>query len=196
MDRAQGTPAQQARRAELQAKQEELKRQRGATRDPAEKEKIRAQLKALRDEESALDDQVMAEYQQWVASGGAQAAMQTNAAAAPAKEFTVRVIVNRFLSVDDRATPWSVPGASLGFAQPQGCHDGGLCCFTLLLGPYAREKKVSGYTGYILPEKGPGPATRARGITVGIEGPADKAEDMRGFLQRVDLAKLKSLLAG
>jgi hypothetical protein len=70
-DRAKGTPAQQARLAALDAKDVELKRDRDKTRDRGEKERIRAELKAVRDEGNKLHEQVMADYQAWVASGGA-----------------------------------------------------------------------------------------------------------------------------
>jgi hypothetical protein len=82
-DRAKGTPEQQARLTALDAKDAELTRARDHTRDRGEKERIRAELKAVRDEGNKLREQVMADYQAWVASGGATAALQNADKALP-----------------------------------------------------------------------------------------------------------------
>lgn len=191
MDRASGTPEQQAKLAALDARDEELTRARNAAKG-AEKERIRAELKAVQNEANELRDQIMADYQAWVASGGAMQAMQGAGASLPPKELTVRALVNQDVSLPDKAAPYKLAGYPLAFEQQEGCQDPGTFCVTVFLGTYEKEKRVSGYTRFNLRGAGAGVATKARGMALVVAGPQDKAQAVRDFLAKVDIAKLKA----
>jgi hypothetical protein len=191
-DRAKGTPEQQARLTALDAKEAELTRARDHTRDRGEKERIRGELKAVRDEGNKLREQVMADYQAWVASGGATAALQNADKALPAKELTVRAYVNQEVNVNDKAAPYKLPGFPLAFEQGDGCQDTYTCCITVLLGVFEKEKRVSGYTRYNLRNANLGVPTKARGMAVVVAGPKEKPQSVRDLLGQIDLAKLKA----
>ena len=193
-DRAKGTPEQQARLAALDAKDAELTRARDKTRDRGEKERIRAELKAVRNEGNKLRDQVMADYQAWVASGGATAALQNADRALPAKELTVRAFVNQEVNPNDKAAPYKLPGFPLAFEQGDGCQDYDTCCITVLLGAFEKEKRVSGYTRYHLLNANLGVPTKPRGMAIVVAGPKEKPQSVRDFLGQIDLAKLKAVL--
>jgi hypothetical protein len=194
MDRAKGTPEQQARLAALEAKEAELARARDATRDRGEKDRIRAERKAVSDEANKLSDRIVADYQAWVASGGATAAMQDADRALPPKELTVRALINQDVSLIDKAAPFKLAGFPLAFEQSEGCQDVGATCITVFLGTFDKEKRISTHTRYNLRNANLGVATKARGMAIVVGGPKDKAQDVRDFLKQVDLAKLKSLL--
>jgi hypothetical protein len=193
-DRAKGTPEQQARLAALDAKDAELTRDRNKTRDRSEKERIRAELKAVRDEENKLREQVMADYQAWVASGGATAALQNTDRALPPKELTVRAFVNQEVNLNDKAAPYQLPGFPLSFEQSEGCRDYNTCCITVFLGAFEKEKRVSGYTRYNLRNANLGVPTKPRGMAIVVAGPKEKPQSVRDLLRQIDLAKLKALL--
>ncbi len=194
MDRAKGTPEQQAMLAELDAKGAELKKARDSTRDRGEKEKIRAALKVVRDRADSLQTAIMADYQAWVASGGAATAAQDMQKTLPAKELSVRIVINQTISVLDTASHYEVEGVPLAFDKAEGCAGYDTYCLTLLIGPFAKTDKVSGRDRYKLPDVAPGVPTKARGIAVMIGGPKDKPEAVRELLQQIDLAKLKALV--
>jgi hypothetical protein len=193
-DRAKGTPEQQAKLAALDAKDAELSKARNNTRDRGEKDRIRAELKAVQAEANQIRDQIMAEYQSWVMSGGANAALQNLNKALPAKEFTVKVLLNQDLSVNDKAVPYRIPEFPLAFEQDVECQRFDNRCLTVLLGPFDREKRVSGYTRYNLRSANLGVPTKPRGMAIVVEGPKDKPQSVRDFLGKIDLKKLKSLL--
>jgi hypothetical protein len=193
-DRAKGTPEQQARLTALDAKDAELTRARDKTRDRAEKERIRAELKAVRDEGNKLREQIMADYQAWVASRGATAALQNADSVLPAKELTVRAYVNQEVNVNDKAAPYNLPGFPLAFEQGDGCQNYDTCCITVLLGVFEKEKRVSGYTRYNLRNANLGVPTKPRGMAIVVAGPKEKPQRVRDFLGQIDLAKLKAVL--
>ena len=193
-DRAKGTPEQQARLAALDAKDAELTRDRNKTRDRGEKEQIRAELKTVRDEGNKLREQVMAEYQAWVASGGATAALQNVNRALPAKELTVRAFINQEVNLNDKAMLYQFPGFPLAFEQSEGCRDYNTCCITVFLGAFEKEKRVSGYTRYNLRNVNLGVPTKPRGMVIVVAGPKEKQQSVRDFLKQIDLAKLKAVL--
>jgi hypothetical protein len=193
-DRAKGTPEQQARLATLDAKDAELTRDRNKTRDRSEKERIRAELKAVRDEANKLREQAMADYQAWVASGGATAALQNLDRALPAKELTVRSFINQEVSLNDKAAPYQLPGFPLAFEQNEGCRDYNTCYITVFLGAFEKEKRVSGYTRYNLRNTNLGVPTKPRGMAIVVAGPKEKPQSVRDFLKQIDLAKLKAML--
>lgn len=193
-DRAAGTPEQQAKITALEAKDAELTRARNAARG-AEKERIRAELKAVEKEANAVRDQIMADYQAWVMSGGAMQAMQGAGAALPPKELTVRAVVNQDVSLSDKGAPYPLPGYPLAIEQQDGCQDPGTGCITVFLGTFEKEKRVSGYTRYNLRAAGPGVPTKPRGMALVVAGPKDKPQAVREFLAKVDLAKLKAQVA-
>ena len=194
MDRVKGTPEQQAKLAELEAKQTELKKARDATRDRAEKERIRAALKVVRERADSLQTAIMTDYQAWVASGGANAAAQAMQKTLPAKELTIRIVANQTISVLDTAPHYEVEGIPLAFEKSEGCASYDTYCLTVLIGPFTKTDKISGRDRYKLPEVAPGVATAARGIAVMVGGPKDKPEAVRELLQQIDLAKLKTLV--
>lgn len=192
MDRAKGTPEQQARLAALDAKHAELTRARDKTRDRSEKERIRAERKAVNDEGNKLRHQVMADYQAWVASGGATAALQNAERALPAKELTVRAFVNQEVDLNDKAAPYKLPGFPLAFEQGDRCQDYNTCCITVLLGAFEKEKPISGR--YSLRNANLGVPTKPRGMAIVVAGPKEKPQSVRDFLGQIDLAKLKAVL--
>jgi hypothetical protein len=193
-DRARGTPEQQARLADLRARDEALHRARDKARDRAEKDRLRAEMKAVQAEENALLDQIASAYQAWVASGGAAAAQQGLEKALPPGRLGARFLVNADLSVDDRATAYALPGFPLAFEQREGCQDPGSSCITVLIGSFEKEKRVSGYTRYAPRRPRPGVSTKARTIALVVSGPGDRPESARAFLGRVNLARLAELV--
>lgn len=190
MGMIQGSPEQQAKRDALNAKSEELKKARKKTRDPAEKERIRAELKKLNAEENALTDEIAA----GLSAGGAEQAMRGTDAALPAKELSIRILVNQDVQIADRAKPYTVAGASLAFAQQEGCQDSGMSCVTVLLGDFIREKKISGTTQYTLLNANLGVPTKPRGMALIVSGPKDTPETAQNFLHQINLPKLRALL--
>jgi hypothetical protein len=193
-DRAKGTPEQQARLAALDAKDEGLRQARNATRDRGEKDRIRAEQKAVQEEANKLRAQIMAQYQAWVAAGGATVALQDSQQSLPAKELIVRALVNQEVSLSDKAAPYKLSGFPLAFEQGEECRDHGTSCISVFLGAFDKEKRVSGYTRYNLRNANLGVPTKPRGMVLVVAGPKDKAQTVRDFLKQVDLAKLRSLL--
>ncbi len=194
MERAKGTPEQQAELAELDAREAALSKSRSETKDPARKAEIKAEIKAVRDEAGALRDKIMADYQAWVMSGGAEAATQDIAKSMPAKELSVRVRINEDVSLNDKALPCEMAGVPLAFEQPEGCEGLDDCCITLFLGTYTKVKKISTHTLYQVSTTDLGLPTRARGIALTVTGPQDRRETVRDFARQIDLAKLKAML--
>lgn len=195
MDRAKGTPEQQARLAALNAKDGELKRRRDATRDRAEKDRIRTELKAVHEEESRVNDQIMADYQAWVESGGAMAAMQSATQSLPAKEFTIRVVVNQDVSVSGAAAPLKLAGLPLAFEQSAGCEKYDDACVTVLLGQFDKDKEKRGsHWLYTLHPANLGVVTKPRGLMLVVAGPKQHAQRVRELAALVDFARLKALL--
>jgi hypothetical protein len=194
MDRAKGTPEQQARLDAIDAKDAELTRARDKTRDRGEKERIRAELKTVRNEGNKLREQVMADYQAWVASGGATAALQNADRTLPAKELTIRAFVNQEVHLNDKAAPYKLTGFPLTFEQGDGCQDYNTCCITVLLGAFEKEKRISGYTRYNLRNANLGVPTKPRGMAIVVAGPKEKPQSVRDFLGQIDLVKLKAVL--
>ncbi len=190
MDKVKGTPRQQEKRAALEARERELYNARKSTRDPGEKEKIRARLKAVRAEASALDDEINAQYQEWVRQGG-QTTMMQNVSSAVPPEVSVQVLVNQSVYLGDKAIPFPVEGATLAFEQGN-CGDSRKYCLTVLLGPFEKGRK--GSHRYELQNAGGGVSTKARGMGVIFSGPKDKAPDVKALLKKTDLARLKALL--
>lgn len=194
-DRATGTPEQQARLAALDAKDEQLRAAREATRDRGEKDRIRAEQKAVQKEANALRDQVMEAYTAWVAAGGANVALQESEQSLPARELTVRVLVNQDVSVNEKAAPFTLAGAPLAFELADGCEKYGDVCISVLLGPFVRDKDKRGtHWLYQLRGASPGVPTKPRGMAVVVAGPKGKAQAVRDLLAQVDLAKLRGLL--
>jgi hypothetical protein len=195
MDRAKGTPGQQARLAVLDARDEELTQARNATRDRAEKDRIKAEKKAVQGEANALRDQIMAEYTAWVASGGAMEAMQSATQSAPPREFTIRVLVNQDVSVSGAAAPVKIAGAPVALEQSEGCAMGGDNCVTALLGPFKRDGgKRGSHWLYQLHNANLGVPTKPRGMMIVVAGPKQHAQRVRELAAQVDYAKLKALL--
>jgi hypothetical protein len=194
MDRAAGTPERQAKLAALDARDAELTRARNAAKG-AEKERIHAELKAVEREANAPRDQIMADYQAWVMSGGAAQALQDAGQSLPPKQLSARAVVNQDVSLPDKAAPYPFPGYPLAFEQQEGRQDPGTGCNTVFLGTFEKEKRVSGYTRHNLRGAGPGAATRARGMALVVAGPKDRPQAVRDFLAKVDLAKLRAQVA-
>jgi len=193
-DRAKGTPEQQARLAALDAKDEQLRQAREATRDRGEKDRIRTEQKAVQKEANQLREQIMDAYQAWVAAGGANTALQSHEQSLPARELSVRFFVNQQVDLNDKAVPYRLGGFPLAFEQTEECRDYGTSCISVFLGAFAKEKRVSGYTRYNLSNTNLGVPTKPRGLVVVVAGPKEQAPGVRDFLSQVNLAKLKGLL--
>jgi hypothetical protein len=194
MDKASGTPEQQAALAALDAKDSELREARDATRDRAEKDRIREARKAVQAKADSLRATIMTEYQAWLAAGGAAAVAQDREQSLPARELSIRVRINQTVSVPETAPPYPIEGTPLAFEKSDGCEEFEAYCITVLIGPFAKKDKVSGSDRYMLPETAPGVPTKARGIAIMIGGPKDKPEAVREFLRKVDFAKLEALV--
>lgn len=194
MDKAKGTPEQQARRAALTARGEELTKARNSTRDRGEKDRIRADLKKVSAEANALDEEIAAQYLAWMRSGGAATASQNVDSALPPKELSIRIIVNQDVYVNDIAAPYKIQGIPLAYEQDDMCQDHGTSCVTVLLGSFDKEKRSSGSTRYTPRNPNPGVPTKARGMVLVVSGPKDRPEAAKDFLKKTDLAKLKTLV--
>lgn len=194
MDRARGTPEQQERMAGLNAKEATLAKARDTSRDPAEKVKIRAELKAVRAEQSKLMDEIVAASQAWVASGGVEAKARSVDEAQPPKEFSITAAINADVNLSDKATPCTITGAPLALDMSDGCPKPGSYCVTVFLGAFDRIKKVSGCTLYQPKRADLGVPTRARTVALTISGPADRAANVREFAGKIDFARLMKLL--
>lgn len=190
VDLTKGTPEQQAKRAALAAREKELKQARKSTRNPAEKERIRAELKKVNAEDNALTEEIITGSQKSMSMGGAGAGMQNS----EPKELSIRLLVNQEVHVDDIAQPYRVQGVPLAFEQNDRCRDSGTYCITVLLGKFEGEKRISGSTRYNLQNADLGVPTKARGMALIVSGPKDKPKSTQDFLKKVNLAKLKALL--
>jgi hypothetical protein len=189
-----GSQARQDKLTALRAKNAELTQARDKTRDRAEKERIRTELKAVRDEENKLVAEIASANQAWATAGGGIPAMQEVAQALPARELSVRFQLNQDIRIRDQAKPYTIPGFPVAFDQNDGCIDFGSYCITALLGPFEKGKQVSGSTEYSLRNTPRGVPTKPRGLALIVSGPKDKPEAVRNLLQKTDLAKLKALL--
>jgi hypothetical protein len=194
LDRAKGTPEQQARMAELNAKDAELSTARKNAKDPAEKDRIRAERKAVSAETDKLLEEIVAGYQAWLTSGGTSPAAQEIKTALPAKEITVWVRINQDVSLSDKAVSCAIDGGFPGLEQTDECRSVGSYCITVLVGPFEKVKKISGYTFYQLPKAGLDVPTKVLGMALTFTGPKDKPEIVRDFVRGTDLASLRSLL--
>ncbi|MFH1982316.1 MAG: hypothetical protein ABIL58_10745 [Pseudomonadota bacterium] len=190
MNQIKGTPEQQARQSALAARSTELKAARKGTRDPAEKEKIRAELKKINAEENALTNEIAA----GIRSGAATDANQSIDKTLPPKEFSIGVFVNQDVHVYDIAKPIPVNGAPMAFEQDDQCQDSGTYCITVLLGTFDKEKRISGSTRYNLRNANLGVPTKARGMALVVTGAKDRKDSVKAFMAKIDLEKLKSLL--
>jgi hypothetical protein len=193
-DLMKGTPEQQARRAALNDRSEQLKKARKSARSQGEKEQIRAELKKISAEESALDEQIMASFQENLSRGTASSAVQKIADAAPAKELSVLVMVNKAVDIYDSALPYSLQGASLTFAQHEHCPDGASYCITTLIGSFDKSRPTEISTRYSPKNAKLGTPTKARGMAIVVVGTKDKPASAQEVLRKIDLAKLKALL--
>jgi len=190
MGKVQGTPAQQAKIASLDAREKALYEARKAARDPREKDRIRAELKAVRAEERALRDEIDAQYQEWVRSGGAAGAMK-EAGDSALPHLSVQVRVNQDMYIPDTSVPYAVQGVPLAFEQRE-C-DFGKYCVTVLIGPF--EKAPKGRTQYDLRKPAGGTLTRARGMGIFFSASREKPDAVRELVKKTDFGKLKALVA-
>ncbi len=194
MERTKGTTEQQARMADLQSREAALMKARDQRGTGVDKDKIRAELKAVRAEENQLTDEIAAGLQAWIAAGGPAAADQERRQAQGPKEITVQVLVNGTVSVLDTATPYPIDGFPQAFAWTEGPDGTGNAGITVLVGPYVRSDKISGRDRYKLPEAAARVSTQPRGIALSVSGPADKPESLRALVRQTDFAKLQALL--
>jgi hypothetical protein len=193
-DMMKGSPEQQARRAALNEKAEALKKARKSARSQGEKDRIKAELKIISAEESAIDEQIMASLQANLSMGAAGSAIQNITNAAPAKELSIQVMVNKSVDIYDIAQPYLLPGASLTFVQNEHCPDGASYCITALLGNFDKTRPTEVSTRYTPKNAKLGTPTKVRGMAVVVIGDRDKPESAKDLLQKIDLAKLKALL--
>jgi hypothetical protein len=194
MDRTKGTPQQQSRMAELQARNAELRKARDKAKDRDEKDRIRAELKSVRDEENRLTAEIAAQIQSWAAAGGGVTAMQEIGAALPPREFDVRVQINQDVRVGDKARPYPLAGYPMAFEQSEGCPGFGTYCISILLGPFEKGKRAGESTLFTLRNTPLGVPTKPRGLMVVVSGPKEKPEKVKELLGKVDLGMLNALL--
>ena len=194
VQRAKGTPEQQKQMAELNAKEAALTKARDTSRAPAEKEKIRAELKAVRAEQSKLMAEIAAGNRAWIASGGVEATVKGIDQAQPPKELSLWVSLNADVSLSDKAAPCKITGAPLALDMSDGCQKYDNYCVTVFLGAFDKIKKVSGYTLYQPKYADLGVPTKARTMALTISGPKDRAENVREFAGKIDFARLMKLL--
>lgn len=193
-DMMKGTPEQQARRATLNDRSEKLKKARKSARSQGEKDQIRSELKKISTEESAIDEQIMASLQANLSIGATGSAIQNITNAAPVKELSVQVMVNKPVDVYDIAQPYPVPGAPLTFVQNEHCPDGASYCITTLLGNFDKSRPTDMSTRYTPKNVKLGIPTKARAMAVVVIGNGDKPESAKDLLRKIDLAKLMALL--
>lgn len=165
---ALGTAGQQARRQELEMQLDaarEARKQARRAGNNAEYERIDAQMKALRAEQSALDEQVSQALMGQMQSGEWAAAM--SAGTPQRQEATVTVHVNADVAwVPDDAQPVTVAGAREAWWRP-----GDLGSLVILVGPWdAKTHRASLGTA--------APVTRARTVAIEIQAERAMAEAM------------------
>lgn len=194
MDRAKGTPRQQERMAELNSRDAELTKARDKTRDRAEKDRIRAELKTVHEEQTRLSAEIGAQIQAWAASGGGVTAQQETVKGLPPKELNVRLRLNQDVNISDQAKPFQLAGYPISFEQNEGCDDFGAYCVTVLLGNFEKGKWVGGSTQYNLRNTALGVPTKPRGLMLVVSGPKEKPEKVQELLRKVDLKKLNAML--
>jgi len=194
MARTKGTPQQETRKAELLAKNAELTKARDKTKDRGEKDRIRAELKTVRNEENRLNDEIAAQIRAWSTKEGGVPAMQEITSGLPPQELNVRVQVNQDVYVGDKAKPYQLAGYPMAFEQGEGCPDSGSYCVSVLLGPFEKGKKDGESTLFRLRNTPLGVPTKPRGLMLVVSGPKEKPEKVKELLGRVDLKKLNSLL--
>jgi hypothetical protein len=194
MDRTKGTPEQQSRLAALNARAAELMKARDTTRDRAEKDRIRAERKEVLAEADKVQAEIVAGIQAWLATSSAAQSTQDLDKSLPARELTIRILVNGDTHLPDQAAPFEIQGIPLAFEQAEGCQDFDTYCVTLFFGPFEKVKKVSGYTDYNLRESDLGIPTKARGIILTFSGPKERPDAVRDFIRQTDMPKIKALL--
>jgi len=190
--RTKGTPQQQSKMAELQARNAELKKARDKAKDRDEKDRVRAELKGVRDEENRLTAEIVAQIQSWAAAGGGVPAMQEISAALPPRELDVRVQINQDVRIGDKARPYPLAGYPMAFEQ--GCTDAGSYCVSVLLGPFEKAKRAGESMLFTLRNTPLGVPTKPRGLVVVVSGPKGNPEKVAEVLGKVDLEKLSALL--
>src|SRR5512139_520803 len=98
--------------------------------------------------------------------------MQSAAQSLPAKEFTIRVVVNQDVSVNGAAAPVKLAGAPLAFEQSDGCEKHDDACITVLLGQFDKDKEKRGsHWLYKLHPANLGVVTKPRGMVIVVAGP-------------------------
>ena len=194
MARTKGTPQQEARKAVLQAKHAELTKARNKTKDRGEKDRIRAELKTVNDEENRLIAEIAAQIQAWSTKEGGVPAMQEISSGLPPQELNIRLQINQDVYVGDKAKSYQLAGYPMAFEQSEGSPGSGSYWVSVLLGPFEKGKKNDESTLYTLRNTPLGVPTKPRGLMVVVSGPKEKPEKVKELLGNVDLKKLNSLL--
>lgn len=183
MDRIKGTPQQQEKMAELNSRDAELKKARHETRDRAERDRIRAELKSVHEEQSRLTAEIVAQIEPSETVKGL-----------PPREFNVRLRLNQDVRISDHAKPYSLAGYRTSFEQSEGCVDAGSYCITVLLGPFEKGKRISGSTEYTLQNTPLKVPTKPRGLMLVVSGPKENPEKVKELLGTLDLEQLDSMM--
>jgi hypothetical protein len=194
MDRTKGTPQQQEKMAELNSRDSELKKARHETRDRTDKDRIRAELKSIHEEQSRLSAEIIAQIQAGSASGGGVSAQQETVKGLPPREFNVRLRLNQDVRISDHAKTYSLAGYRTSFEQSEGCVDAGSYCITVLLGPFEKGKRISGSTEYTLQNTPLRVPTKPRGLMLVVSGPKENPEKVKELLGKLDLELLDSMM--
>lgn len=182
MEKMKGTPQQQERLAALDAREAALTKARKNADSRDEKDRIKAELKAVRAEARNLQNEISSQYQSWVQQGALATAMKNNKEP-DLPRLNVSINVNRKAYIPGHAKPFKVNGASQAFEYG----DSASHTITVLIGRYHKD------SGELLNTAG-GLSTKARGIAVSFHGPANSTQGLRDLVGRTDIAKLNTLL--
>jgi hypothetical protein len=193
MESTRGTPQQQEQLAAIRAREEELKKARDRTRDRGEKDRLRAEIKTVQQEENRVLDEIAAAQMTQAASGGS-AAMKSPADAISARVLSAEFRVNQTFRVSNRAKPYPIAGFPTAFEQGEDCPDASSYCITVLIGPFTKGRLAGRSTEYTLSDSVPGPSTRPRGLALIVSGAKNKPEAVRELLQKTNLGLLKGML--
>ena len=168
-DALKGTPEQQAKLAELDRKidaLEQTKKEARKNRDQAAKDRVRDELKGLRREKNAINDEIMSVYMERAKSGQLNA--EQNKAKPVRKNAEVIIKVNEKSAwIPVRDTPVAISGASQAYWCKEGDNGGRL---VILLGAWdANFKSNLAGTPVI---------TKAQNMVVEINGEQQMAESL------------------
>jgi hypothetical protein len=164
-----GTPAQQAKLAELGRKIDELEEQKKTARksgDAGEKERVKKELKTAEKERDRITDEISEAYVQKAMSGQIAADMSRNKPASREAELIIKAN-ERVAWVPATDQPVSIPGAPIAYWFKSDT--GGR--LVILLGPWDARKFRAELAST-------SPVTRAQTLVIEISGDRQMAESL------------------